>query len=252
MELRRAFDRIPEQFDRWRPRYCGALFRALIEDAGIGPDSDVLELGPGTGQATTPLLDTGCRYLGIELGEHLAAFMRRKYGDRDNFRLVNDDFITHDFGAARFDLVYSAMTIQWIPEDIAFPKCLKLLKPGGTLAMLLTRSEYRTPNEALYRRIQAVYAAHFKPEIPYRQVFHYDRAEEYGFEGFLTREFPGRRVFDAGQYVAFCQTHCDHMDIPEPDRTAFFTGLREAVEAFGNRIVFNDTYVLMTARKPAR
>ena len=124
MEFRKIFDTIPERFDRYRPRYCVELFEDLIKYAEIGPDKTVLELGPGTGQATEPILRTGCNYQAIELGEHLAELMNRKYGDLPNFSLVNDDFITYDFDIQKFDMIYSAATIQWIPEEIAFSKLL--------------------------------------------------------------------------------------------------------------------------------
>ena len=62
MEFRKVFDTIPEQFDKYRPRYSAELFSDLIEYAGIGPGKTVLELGPGTGQATDPILNTGCNY----------------------------------------------------------------------------------------------------------------------------------------------------------------------------------------------
>lgn len=251
MELRRIFDTIPEQFDRYRPRYCPELFADLIASAEIGPGRDVLELGPGTGQATGPILDTGCNYCAIELGAHLADMMRRKYGQRANFSIVNDDFIPHDFGARRFDVIYSATTIQWIPEQVAFSKTFALLKPGGTLAMMLTSGDYRSPNEALYREIQKVYEKDFRPEIPYaHRGFRYDAATEYGYVDFEKREYPGERVMTADEYVAYCGTHCDHLVIPEPHRQRFFEGLRDAVLRAGNRIVFRDTHVLYLARKP--
>lgn len=59
-DYRKVFDTIPEQFDRYRPRYCPELFAGLIDYAGIVPGKSVLELGPGTGQASGPVLDTGC------------------------------------------------------------------------------------------------------------------------------------------------------------------------------------------------
>ncbi|MBQ8137553.1 MAG: methyltransferase domain-containing protein, partial [Clostridia bacterium] len=122
MELRKIFDTIPEQFDRFRPRYSPELFACLIDYASIDKEKRVLEIGPGTGQATDPILQTGCDYHAIELGEHLSAKMREKYGAYPNFHLVNDDFITYDFGRQRFDMIYSAATIQWIPEETAFSK----------------------------------------------------------------------------------------------------------------------------------
>ena len=197
MEFRKIFDTIPEQFDRYRPRYCPALFEYLIHDAGIGPGKRVLEIGPGTGQATDPILQTGCDYHAIELGEHLCAKMREKYDRFPNFDLVHDDFITHDFGQQRFDMVYSAATIQWIPEEVAFSKTFELLKPGGVLAMMLTRSDYRTPNEALYEKIQQLYAQYYKPDIPYTHGgFRYDHAPDYGFVDFSEHDFRGRREMD--------------------------------------------------------
>ena len=251
MEFRKIFDTIPEQFDKYRPRYSAELFAALIEYAGIGPGKSVLEIGPGTGQATEPILATGCDYHAIELGEHLCDMMVSKYGSRDNFHIVNDDFITHDFGDRRFDMIYSATTIQWIPEDVAFSKTFALLKPGGTLAMMLTSSDYKSPNEALYAEIQKVYDAWFKPETPYTHGgFRYDAAPDYGYVDFERRDFHGRREMTADEYVAFSGTHCDHLVIPEPYRTKFFDGLRQAVLDAGDRVVFEDTYILYLTKKP--
>ena len=251
MEFRKIFDTIPEQFDRYRPRYSQALFENLIVYAGIDAGKTVLELGPGTGQATDPVLQTGCSYHAIELGENLYRKMMSKYGKYPNFHIVNDDFITHDFGSQQFDMIYSAATIQWIPEEIAFRKTFSLLKPGGTLAMMLTKGDYRTPDENLYQKIQEVYTAYFKPETEYmHRSIRYENAVQYGYTDFEKREFTGERVFTADEYVAFCGTHCDHLVIPEPYKTKFFEGLRNTVRENGNKVVFRDTYVLYLAKKP--
>ncbi len=251
MEFRKIFDTIPEQFDRYRPRYSAELFDSLIRYAEIGPGKSVLELGPGTGQATDPILDTGCDYLAIELGENLCDTMKRKYGHRPNFHIVNGDFITHDFEKQTFDLIYSAATIQWIPEEIAFTKTFDLLKPGGTLAMMLTRGDYKTPNEELYNKIQAVYSAYFRPETEYTHgSFSYTNAPQYGYTDFEKREFYGKREFTADEYTAFCGTHCDHIVIPEPYKSKFFGELRKTAAESGNKVVFWDTHILYLTKKP--
>ena len=71
-----------------------------------------------------------------------------------------------------------------------------------------------------------------------------------GFPDFREHDFHGRREMSADEYVSFCGTHCDHIMIPEPYKTLFFEGLRNAVEESGGKIVFEDTYVLYLARKP--
>ncbi len=42
MEFRKVFDTIPDQFDKYRPRYCTELFASLIEYADIGPEKTVI------------------------------------------------------------------------------------------------------------------------------------------------------------------------------------------------------------------
>ena len=105
MEFRRIFDTIPERFDKYRVRYCPELFAQFLSMAHITEKSSVLELGPGTGQATDPVLDTGCDYHAIEIGDNFCKVLLDKYGSRQNFSLIHDDFITHDFGQQRFDAI---------------------------------------------------------------------------------------------------------------------------------------------------
>lgn len=176
--------------------------------------------------------------------------MRRKYGDRPNFSLVNDDFIIHDFGCQKFDIIYSAATIQWIPEEIAFSKTFALLKPGGILAMILMHNDYKTPNEALYNKIQEVYSKYWKPEYVHGSI-PYANAVNYGYVDFEKREFYGKREYTADAYVDWVGTHGDSIVISEPYKTKFLEGLRQTVLNNGNKIVFNDTYILYLTKKPA-
>lgn len=250
MDFRKLFDTIPQQFDRWRPTYCDELFSDLTAFTGLDSSKKVLEIGPGTGQATEPVLQTGCDYLAIELGENFTEVMKEKFSKYNNFRIINDDFITHSFEENTFDLIYSAATIQWIPEESGFGKSFQLLKSGGILAMMFLKGDYKTPNEALYEKIQKVYDEHFHPEIPYNQKFTYENAVQYGFENIGKREYKGRRIFTADEYVQYIGTHSDHIVLKEPQRSKFFGGIHQAIVDEGNRLVFEDTYVLYLAKKP--
>ena len=79
--------------------------------------------------------------------------------------------------------------------------------------------------------------------------FNYAAAPEYGYRDVERYEFKGQRVFNAEEYIQFSGTHCDHIVIPEPIRNEFFGKLKSAVLEAGDRIVFNDTYVLYLAKK---
>jgi SAM-dependent methyltransferase len=250
MDIRKAFDGIPEEFDRWRPRYCNEVFGDVLEYSKLDSGKTALEIGPGTGQATEPILKTGCSYLAIELGEHLAEFTKNKFRSYDNFQIINADFETYDFGRHRFDLVYSAATIQWIPEEIGFPKIFNILKRNGTIAMMFTKTEYKSANEALYLRIQDVYDKYFHPETKYTCNLEYRNVKNYGFIDVESRSYDKTREYNADDYVSLIGTHSDHIALQEPYKSNFYKGIREAIRSFGNKITLYDTIVLYLARKP--
>lgn len=250
MENRKIFDTIPEKFDKWRPRYCKEAFDFIIGLTGLDGSKSMLEIGPGTGQATEPFLRTGCDYLAIELGEHLYEYTKRKFSGYGNFGIVNGDFGLYDFGERKFDVIMSAATIQWIPEQVAFPTSYNLLRSGGYLVMMLMRGDYRTPDEALYGDIQKVYDEYFNTPMPYRQKFGYTNAVDYGFTDVREFDFYGNREYSADDYIEYIGTHSDHIALREPDRSKFFDGIHSAIIRHGGIIRFDDTVVVYITRKP--
>ena len=234
MDFRKVFDLIPEEFDRWRPRYCPEALKDVIAYAGLGPGKKVLEIGPGTGQATEPLLLTGCDYAGIDLGEHLCAFMRERFREYPNLRVICGDFCTHDFGAEKFDLIFSAAAIQWIPEETAFCRCRELLKPGGALVMIANLSDENARNAPeLVADKERVYEMYFHPEIPYTCGINKRNAVLYGFSEPEISDFFYDADMTADEYVSWTMTHCDHILLAEPERSLFMNGLRDAVNRHG-------------------
>ena len=252
MDYRKIFDNnvSPEDFDKWRSRYCDELFADIIEHSKLGSNKTALEIGPGTGQATEPILKTGCSYMAIELGENFTEDMKNKFGSYDDFQIVNGDFETYDFDTNKFDLVYSAATIQWIPEEIAFPKVYNILKNSGTLAMFMTHTDYKSPNEALYQKIQEVYDKYFIPETPYTRHLEYKNVMNYGFTGFECRHYHKVREYNADEFVSWTRIMAPQLTIQEPNKTKFLEGISDAVLSFGNSITLLDDIVLYLVRRP--
>jgi hypothetical protein len=68
LSLRATFDQVAELYNQARPAYPDALFSTLIQVTGLSPTAKVLEIGPGTGQATKALASYGYDITGVELG----------------------------------------------------------------------------------------------------------------------------------------------------------------------------------------
>lgn len=246
---RLVFDTISEHFDKWREKYSQELFDYIVKTCELNETKTCLEIGPGTGQASDFAINTGCDYTAIELGANLAEVMKKKYGSFDNFKIINDDFEKHIFEAQSFDVVYSAATIQWIKEDIAYKKCFDMLKSNGYLAMFRMLDDYKTPNPELYKEIQKVYDTHYAVNIPYTCKFDYKNGEAYGFKYVERKEFYGSRIYNADEFVEFIKTNADLITIKEENKEAFFNGIHDAIERHENKIAINSTYVLDLYKK---
>ena len=55
-----TFDTVASTYEKMRPGYVEELYRAIFDYIPIGENSDVVEVGSGGGQATAPILKTGC------------------------------------------------------------------------------------------------------------------------------------------------------------------------------------------------
>jgi SAM-dependent methyltransferase len=254
MDFRTRFDTVPEQFDKWRPRYCEELFTGLITYAALGPGKSALEVGPGTGQATEPILRTGCAYTAIEPSDVFTGILQRKFGAYPKFQVVNADFETYDFQSGTYDLVYSAAAFQWIPEPIGYPKAYRILKSGGAFAVFMMRPDIQPgggyTDEPLFTNIQKVYSQYFHPETPCRCRLDYDIRGKYGFADTERREYLKTREYGADDYVSLIGTHSDHISLREPDQSRFHAGIKAAIEDAGGKIKLYDKITMYLARKP--
>jgi 16S rRNA A1518/A1519 N6-dimethyltransferase RsmA/KsgA/DIM1 with predicted DNA glycosylase/AP lyase activity len=103
--LRSTFEEVPELYDRARPGYPAQLFDDLIQLGDVPGGGRLLEIGPGTGQATLELAKRGYAVVGIELGQSLAAVARRKLAGFSKVEIIDADFEHWEPAAADFDAV---------------------------------------------------------------------------------------------------------------------------------------------------
>ncbi|MGC5383277.1 MULTISPECIES: class I SAM-dependent methyltransferase [unclassified Micromonospora] len=111
LSRRGSFDEDPDNYQAARPGYPPRVYEVLAE-CGLRPGARVLEIGPGTGQVTRPLVDAGTSVLAVELGGWLAARLRTNLTGQD-VTVIEGDFATVPLPDDTFDLAVCA---------IAFPR----------------------------------------------------------------------------------------------------------------------------------
>jgi SAM-dependent methyltransferase len=147
---KRSFDASARLYDKFRPGYPEPLFDDLVELSGIPKGGRILEIGPGTGQATLPLARRGFTILGLEMGASMARLCRKNLRDFPNVEILNVAFEdwTGDTSATpssrrsvdvspseAFDMVFAATAFHWVASKAAFTRCAKALKPHGSLVL---------------------------------------------------------------------------------------------------------------------
>jgi SAM-dependent methyltransferase len=136
-EGRRVFGSDPETYDRARPGHAERVYEILGERCGLGPGTSVLEIGPGTGQATRRLLALGAKPLvAIEPNEDLARYLARAFGDRVDIRVTAlEDAVLNE---SSFDLAAAASSFHWIDETTGLATLFHALRAGGWVALWWT------------------------------------------------------------------------------------------------------------------
>ena len=169
IQLREVFDTVAALYDRARPRYPSALFDDLAELTGIRSGARVLEIGPGTGQATLTLATRGYSITAVELGRHLAAHARDKMASFAGVQIENADFETWPLPAEPFDLVFAATAFHWIGREVGERKSAGALREGGALAVVTT-THVADDDEDFWIGIQGCYERHVPGTKPGRRL----------------------------------------------------------------------------------
>jgi SAM-dependent methyltransferase len=232
--LAATFDADAERYERARPQYPAELFADLGSLAGLSRGARVLEVGPGTGQATRGLLAEGWRVVAVERGPALAAVARRQLAGAD-LRVDVGTFETWPpEGRAEdpFDAVVSATAWHWVQPDVGCRHAAELLRPGGSIGLVATTHVLPADGDPFFVDVQRVYARVGEvleggPPSPGDVADPYveDIAASGLFHPAIVRRYRWPRTYTAEQYVDVLSTYSVNLAMQEVQRRALLDGV---------------------------
>ncbi|ARP74156.1 class I SAM-dependent methyltransferase [Streptomyces pluripotens] len=129
----RSFDSAAAQYAANRPSYPSALFDAVEDLAGRSlSGASVVDVGAGTGIATTLLHARGADVLAVEPGPGMAAEFRRGL---PHIPLVRGNGNALPVADGQADFLTYAQAWHWTDPAHSVPEALRVLRPGGALAL---------------------------------------------------------------------------------------------------------------------
>ncbi|GGW60897.1 methyltransferase [Streptomyces lucensis JCM 4490] len=246
----RSFDSAAAQYAANRPAYPPALFDAVEEAAGRPlSGARVVDVGAGTGIATALLHARGADVLAVEPGDGMAAEFRRRLPHIPLVRGSGDALPVAD---ARADFLTYAQAWHWTDPARSVPEALRVLRPGGALALWWNTDALDVDwiAEAADRtgRFLGVDIAAEKRKAGERT----DRADPSGRLDFTRRQVRWSRRVPVDTHLANIGSHSAFLVTSEERRTAFLEEERTHVlKVFPDGVV-EETYdvLLLVATKP--
>ena len=257
---RTHFDEIVVNYDRIRPEWPDEIFTDIFRYTLPEKGKKALEIGAGTGKATTSVLDAGYDVTAVEIGSNMTEFLRNRFKAYDKFAVINDSFEDALLGEDSYDLVYAASAFHWVDAKIGCPKVWRILKNGGTFA-LFRFNEISSEDKELGGEIQRadekyLYKTHEKPakisieeKISIFRGFGFNDLREYGFSDVLMNLYDETLIFSADDFLAFLDTMANRRSLPEDDKTALYAAIKEAIAMHGGYHKLNYIFQLYMGRK---
>ncbi len=69
------------------------IINKIVDTANVSKENNIIEIGPGEGAITSLLIDRANKVLSVEIDQRLITYLNKKYEEKDNFSLLNKDFL---------------------------------------------------------------------------------------------------------------------------------------------------------------
>lgn len=162
MRSKYSFNEAADLYDEVRPSYPEELIDTIVQKTELTLQSKLLEIAPGTGQATKKFGERGYKIHAVELGDKLAELLRVNCKDMNLTVDVApfEEWKTED----TYNMIYCATAFHWLDKEVKYEKCASLLEDDGYL-VLLWNNAIGTTNPIINEAYNLLFA--YYPERPH-------------------------------------------------------------------------------------
>lgn len=237
----RSFDKVAASYAANRPSYPPALLDA-VEELADRPlnGARVADIGAGTGLATALLHSRGAHVIAVEPGPAMASQFRLTLpdvpvvlGDGNNLPLASESI----------DVLTYAQAWHWTDQHKSVPEALRVLHPGGALALWWNDSDsavgWIADQDARLRRLFGAEDSEPDPTARFRHL-----PPELSF---ATRQVSWTRSVPVETHLANLASYSDFLVLGKNATETFLAAERDLLaEAFPNGTV-KERYVVSLA-----
>ncbi len=252
-DLRNTFNQVAAEYDAVRPTYPSECIDSILEYSKINYESNVLEIGSGTGQASQLFIERGFGVTGLDIGSDLIEFAKAKFQNNSRVKFEVTSFEDFTSDQQPFDLIFSATAFHWVDPVIRFKKAAELLCANGTLALFWNidrriKSPLRVAIDNVYERVLPSEPNDSGRQSDFETATEamIDEMKKCGlFSNVQIKKQPWQVEFSKEKYLRLLNTFSYHRSLSGDLRTKLLNGIDEAIEGFGGTITINYENVLV-------
>jgi ubiquinone/menaquinone biosynthesis C-methylase UbiE len=128
-----SFGRRAAEYDRARPEYSPKALDLAASRLGLGPESEVLDLGAGTGKLTRQLVERFARVTAVEPDQSMLAVLSQV---TDCYLALEGRAEAIPLADESVDAVFAGQAFHWFDTDVALPEIARVLRPEGGLVLI--------------------------------------------------------------------------------------------------------------------
>ena len=257
IERWRSYDAVADSYDLGRPGYPEPLVGECVRLARLAPDSRILEIGCGTGQATRPFAERGFRMVCLEPGSSLAKLAARNLAAFPEVTIREERFEDWQLEPEGFDLVLAATSIHHVNNGVRYAKSARALKPDGSIAILGNHPgqddpDFREDLDRIYTRwwgaeLARMYA---KRTLENRIGATRSQIEDSGqFGPVVIRQHPWTVEYDSARYMALLDSDSGRLNHPPEVQEGLKKDIADAIARRGGSVHRGYVAVLALARR---
>ncbi len=252
-ERRLVFGTVAGEYDEVRAGYPDAVADRVFDYLGGVPDTAV-EVGAGTGLATSLFAGRGTRITCVEPDAAMAGVLRSR--GLPGVDVVNCSFEEFTGPAGGVGLVYCAQAWHWVAPQVRLGHAHGMLRDGGGLALF--GHQYGFADESVADALHEQYArlapamlseGTGPPPLPDRHWLTVELVDSPLFTDVRAVEFVTDVPYPAARYIRLLNTFSPHLMLPPGQRVALHEALAAVLDARGGVVVQRLTTTLAVGRR---
>jgi SAM-dependent methyltransferase len=224
-------------YDKARPRYPEALISHVAHLVQLGSHSRLLEIGCGSGIATTAFAGYQCPILCVEPNPDFCEIAKRNCKQFQKVIINQSSFEEWPLEVSAFDMVVSASAFHWVQPEVGYPKVADTLRDNGYFVLLWNKEPQPTSDVCQllaesYLQMGLSSLGQFETEEKRQQML--KALVQPAIESRLFKEVDSRQItvdirYTAEDYLLLLSSYSPYLSLEESRRNNLFEMLRRKI-----------------------